>query len=81
MTTVTGADATDETNPSEPVASEPEAEVTQAQPLPLTPTAAADQLKVALAEEPDRDVASKMLTEHLRACANQFATDGLGLRM
>ena len=80
VTTVTGADATDETNPSEPVASEPEAEVTQAQPLPLTPTAAADQLKVALAEEPDRDVASKMLTEHLRACANQFATDRIGIK-
>lgn len=39
-----------------------------------------DQITASLAAEPDRDVASKMLTENLRAHANQFANGRITIK-
>jgi hypothetical protein len=41
---------------------------------------AADQLRVALAAEPDRDVASKLLTDYLQADANQFGNERIQIK-
>ncbi len=41
---------------------------------------AADQLRVALANEPDRNIASRMLTEYLQTVANQFANDRIKVK-
>jgi hypothetical protein len=41
---------------------------------------AADQLKLGLANEPDRNIASSMLTEYLQTVANQFANDRIKIK-
>lgn len=64
----------------EPETSEPETEVTQTPPVPPTPTNSADELKAALANEPDRDKAGEMLTEHLRTYAEQFANERINIK-
>jgi hypothetical protein len=47
---------------------------------PESTSGPADQLKVELANEPDRDVASRMLTEYLQTVANQFANDRIKIK-
>jgi hypothetical protein len=49
------------------------------EPTPI-PSGADDELKAALANELDRDIASKMLTDHLRTVANQFANDRIEIK-
>jgi len=41
---------------------------------------AADQLRVTLANEPDRDIASRILTEYLQTVANQYANDRIKIK-
>jgi hypothetical protein len=43
-------------------------------------SSAADELATALANEPDQDVASKMLTDYLRTIANQFANGRITIK-
>jgi hypothetical protein len=44
------------------------------------PTEAADQLREALGNEPDRDVASRLLTEHLQNYASQFSNGRIKIK-
>jgi hypothetical protein len=72
-------EATEQSAPSEPVSVTHVTHADMVRPVP--PNAAADQLREALSNEPDRDVASRMLTEHLRAYAEeQFANDRIQIK-
>ena len=68
--TLPASQATEESAPTQPAGVTAVTHADTVQPVPRD--AAADQLREALANEPDRDVASKMLTEHLSAYAEQF---------
>jgi hypothetical protein len=43
-------------------------------------TTAADELKTALAAEPDRDIANRMLTDYLRTVAEQFSDERITIK-
>jgi len=67
---------------SEPApAGESVTSVTHVDALPQVPgDSVADKLRETLANEPDRDVASKMLTDYLHRVAEQFASDRIQIK-
>jgi hypothetical protein len=65
---------------NESVASEFDADDTERPVVQTTPITAADELKTALADEPDRDVASRMLTDYLRTVAKQFGNEHIQIK-